>query len=255
MANPKQLCSIQEFIFKKYAHKYVVKNGDTLSDLALKFGYKNPGPIYAFPLNRNKINKKNNYLIKTNDILYIPWHPIDLEKMNHAYCKLIHQANSIGYDTLDKLKIAKSNIDSTLLTVDLFSMNFGIFRKALMLPKELSEEAAKKWVENFLLDDIIRNVYPIIYSNLKGFKEANLYFQFIIRGAIEFKSPSFLATSILGFYEKDKELFLGGVDSYQKKIMKKITLANKRYINKLNRTKDQIEKQINMKFYREKIKY
>jgi len=249
----KESCTIQEFILKKYSHLYIVKRGDNLSKIALKFGYKNPGPIYAFPLNEKKISKEKDYLIKINDILYIPWHPEHLEKMSEAYIKFVGQANLMKYDTIEKMKIARSNIDSTLLTVDVISMIVNIFKKALMLPLELSEEAAKEWVEEFLKEDIIDPIYPIIYSNLKIFQNGNPYIKFIPRAFFEFSSPSFLATSAVGIYEMDKDLFLGGVSSYQEKIKKKITIDNSRYINQLNRIKEQIERLQNMKFYRKKI--
>jgi hypothetical protein len=61
---------------------YLVKPGDNLYKIGTSRGYKNPGPIVAFPANQALFKSPQTpYLIRAGERLCIPWHPDLLRKL------------------------------------------------------------------------------------------------------------------------------------------------------------------------------
>ena len=219
----------------------------------MKFGFKNPGPIYAFPLNDKKISKENDFLIKPNDVIFIPWHPNILEEMTHNYYHLVNITKKNRDRTLNNLKAEKSKLNSILFIVDRLAYLIRLHKKVMLLSLNLSEKEAQEWIIKFLYSDMAQPIIAILFFDSKTFKNLDLNIKFFARIILEYDSLSFWATYLVGNLELDRELRMGGIDVYHTKITNKINLDCSRNIGQLYRIIDQIKKQKNMDFYRKRI--
>jgi len=234
---------------------YLVKPGDNLTTIGKKYGLPNPGPIVRYPPNADRFRNKSPNLIYPNEKFLIPWCPQILQKYIATSRHLINEVTKGATQLIHEQMHNTKELDNFLFLIDALNflagltLSVGSLAVQGMKGLEMNSKQALLWLVESrasLGSEIATMVIPSPTAPKKDFK-------FWVLHALGPWNPSFWASVVTAYKEKDVDIYLYGSDAIAYKNSLRITRQAEADIAKLKGKIAEAEAQLNQPFYNHRI--
>ncbi len=234
---------------------YTVKRGDNLTKIGKEFGFSNPGPIVAYGPNLARFRGKSPNLIYPNEKFLIPWRR-DLLQKYVATCKhLISEVAKNATKLINEQMHSKKELDEFLMLIDAANLlastavGIGFLVRQGAKGVEMSSKEAMRW----LLDDRALLYAGVATLAIPTPTAPKKDFKFYVRHSLGPWNPSFWASVVVAYKEKDVDLYLYGSDATAYKASMKIKTQAESDIARLQQNVAAAESQMLQAFSHNKI--
>jgi hypothetical protein len=133
---------------------YTVQPGDSLSKIGHRKGFRNPGPIFAYPPNQGFFKGRSPDLIRPKERFLIPWLPDKLQKFITWQDALIQDVKVLANKMIKEELTKKEELEDLMMKLDAITMvacffvavGFAAREGTVVLAEKMpaaAEEAAK----------------------------------------------------------------------------------------------------------------
>lgn len=246
---------------------YTVRSGDTLSQIALRNGYRNFGPITAYPPNQQFFKRRSPNVLRPNDRFFIPWNPNRLGKFITWMESLVEDVITTANKMIKEELADKEELEGFLLKVDTISMIATFFVAVGFLAREGAVVAAEEIPADAEEADAQSEKISIAMAKWFGITHAHLLadltsmsvdppdppradWKLFTRHALGILSPSYWASAAVALKEGDLGIFLWGSQWISYNATKKIANDAKVEIIKIQAPLRHAQSQLDMPFYK-----
>lgn len=221
---------------------HVVKQGDTLIKIGLRYGFKNPGPIYNHPLNKRKL--RSPHQLPTGTKLIIPPTQDGLRKRKGQLIQLKSEHLKLTEDILLKSEADRAELAS-------FSQVIDIVAGVLTLNVRSGYAAAADKSNKVLLLQG-QKIAKVATASMKDYgvnqKERSKLSQYI-RYATGFMNPSFIAEVAMWAKTGDKRFLTEGQNVIFDDVKRDVKSVQLRTNKILNERIAEIDRELKADYY------
>lgn len=260
------------FADQPYHTKYRVAPGDTATGLATRRGFLNPGPVVAYPPNRDLFAKRfgpgflrlsQDFKLFQGDYIYIPWREEALKNLVVVFEKLSDDVRKDTEASIEELMKDKEDLEAYLTKLDILAVAsgavLGTFAAAGVYAAELSH------VESFFLKKIFDNQVGEFllgrFLNVGGVISVATdapspvpkkwdTLRMIVRHTLNVTSPSYWAAVIVAIREGDSDIWLSGPGRIAQDRVRAIKARARHEISDLQNGVTAAKRQLALPFYR-----
>lgn len=246
---------------------YTVRSGDTLGKIALRNGYRNFGPIVAYPPNQQFFKKRSPNLLRPNERFFIPWNPNRLGKFITWQESLVEDVISTANKMIKEELADKEELEGFLLKVDTISMIATFFvavgflarEGAAVAAEEIPKDAEEAAKQSEKISTAMAKWFAITHAHLAADvalmsvdppDPPRADWKFFTHHVLGFVSPSYWASAVVAVKEGDLGILLYGSQWISYKATKKIANDAKVEIIKLQAPLKHAQSQLDMPFYK-----
>jgi hypothetical protein len=260
------------FADQPYHTKYHAASRDTISNLATRRGFSNPGPLVAYPPNRGFFVQRfgpgflavsQDFKLSQGDTIYLPWREEALKNLVVVFEKLIEGVRRDTETIKQGLKEDKEQLESYLTKLDIIAVAsgavVGTFAAAGVYAAELSHAESfflKKIFENqigeFILGRFLNvgGVIAVATDAPSAVPKRGDTLRRIIRHTLNVTSPSYWASIIVAIREGDSDIWWSGPDHIAEDKIREISVRAEHEILDLQRGVTAAKRQLALPFYR-----
>lgn len=234
--------------------QHVVASGDNLTKIAAAAGFKNPGPLAAYPENARHFRSRSPDVIQPGERLFIPYHPDKLNRIINGSRQIIQMLQVDAQALIDEQYRDKQELERFLGRIDAinFISNLGIgsaFNIAKAASGGMTSSSAMSYLSGHLTT-IGSNVATMAVRTPEA-PRRNLGFW--VRHTLGPWNPSFWTSVAIAIQERDLDIYLYGSDAIAHKTSLKIKKQADADVNRLRVKIREMQTQLAMPFYRVRI--
>jgi hypothetical protein len=200
---------------------YTVKPGDNLWKIGKSKGYSNPGPIVAYPPNRQFFQIHSPDHLKPGDSFFIPWQPELLRKFIATMEDLVVSVQETAKELIEGEEQNREELEQFLVKIDSINLiaqihvsigALAVENAAAMAGKEGAMESGEllEWLADNRVHMIAGDLVPMIVPQPNAPKQD---YKFYIRHALGPWTPSYWASVYTAIKTGDLDLYLYGTDA------------------------------------------
>jgi len=269
------------FADQPFHSKYHANHRDSVVALAARRGFINPGPLIAYPPNRELFLRKGgpNFLYMSRDFpltdgdtVYLPWSERALSNLVVVFEKLIEETRKDYEDMTKGLMLNKKELEDFLTTVDILSVCAGgvagiagtaaayaaelkgiesiFFRALFKLGSENKNHLLDFAIGRTLtLGGVVAVATDAPSEELEGWD----WFRVVIRNTLNIPSPSYIAALLVAIGTGDAELWWKGPDHIVAARAREIAARCKSEIKDHQDAVTAAKRQLALPFYKHRI--
>lgn len=263
------------FADQPFHTKYHANAGDTVATLAKRRGFPNPGPLVAYPPNRQLFARKygpnfltvsRDFVLSSGDLFYLPWREEALRNLVTVFETLIEDTRKDAEEMINGLMKDKEELESFLMKLDILAVAsgavVGTFAAAGVYVAEL------KGAENVFLTPIIKsqvgdflfgrflNVGGVLAVSTDAPSAARKRWdslRLLVRHTLNVTSPSYWAAVLTAISQGDADIWWSGPDHIAESKAREIAARAKAEIRNFQNGVHAANKQLALPFYRHRI--